>query len=548
MTLLRLGGLLTVLALALPAHGAERPNLLLIVAEDLSPRLGAYGDALADTPSIDRLARQGTRYTRAFTTAGVCAPSRAAIIMGVHQNTWGAGHMRASRGGYVAVPPADWKAFPERLRAAGYYTVNSGKTDYQMSRRFPDGVFGGPSSIWDEARADDWRGRAPGQPFFVYHTLLSTHESQVWPTWRFRSWTQLLLAPMRIRNHRAWVVETDPFAVALPPYYPDTVTVRSDLARHYNNIARMDRQVKEILARLEADGLADDTLVVFTTDHGDGLPRAKRWLYDSGLHVPLIVRWPGRVPAGAADEELVSGVDLAPTLLSLAGVPVPAHMHGRVLLGREAQPEPVYVHAARDRIDEQPDTVRAVRDRRFKYIRNLQPERPYVLDMAFRDQMPMMQELRELAAEDRLEGAQALWFRARRDPEELYDTDADPHEIRNLAGDPVFSPVLLRMRAELDRWLAASGDLGLLPEEALRRRFWPDGREPVTAAPTFERDADGRLALHCATPGASIEVRRDAGPWRLYTGPSPAPPGVRVAARAVRYGWAVSDEVSARVP
>jgi arylsulfatase A-like enzyme len=548
MTFRRLGGLLTLLTLAFPAHALERPNILLIVAEDLSPRMGAYGDALADTPSIDRLAREGTRYTRAFTTAGVCAPSRAAIILGVHQNTWGAGHMRASGGGYVAVPPADWKAFPELLRAAGYYTVNNGKTDYQMSRRFPNGVFGGPSSIWDEARADDWRGRAPGQPFFVYHTLLATHESQVWPTWRFHSWTQILMAPMRVRNHRAWVLETDPAAVTLPPYYPDTPTVRADLARHYNNIARMDRQVGEILERLEADGLADDTLVVFTTDHGDGLPRAKRWLYDSGLHVPLIVRWPGRVAAGAVDEELVSGVDLAPTFLSLAGVAVPGPLHGRVLLGREAQPEPRYVYAARDRIDEQPDTVRAVRDRRFKYIRNRHPERPYVLDMAFRDQMPMMQELRRLAAEERLEGVPALWFRAQRAPEELYDTEADPHEIQNRAGDPAFAAVLARMRAELDRWLAASGDLGLLPEEELRQRFWPGGREPVTADPTLGRDADGSLALQCATPGASMELRLDGGPWRLYTGPVEAPPGAGAEARAVRYGWAASGEVSARVP
>ncbi len=329
---------------------------------------------------------------------------------------------------------------------------------------------------------------------------------------------------------------------------PDTATVRADLARHYNNIARMDRQVGEILARLEADGLADDTLVVFTTDHGDGLPRAKRWLYDSGLQMPLIVRWPGRIAAGAVDEELVSGVDLAPTFLSVAGVAVPRPMHGRVLLGRDAQPEPRYVYAARDRMDEQSDTVRAVRDRRFKYIRNRHPERPYVRDLAFRDQMPMMQELRRLAAEQRLEGAPTLWFRARRDPEELYDTEVDPHELRNLAGDPSFAAVLARMRAELDRWLEASGDLGLLPEEELRRRFWPDGREPVTADPAWQRDADSRFALQCATPGASLELRLGGGPWRLYTEPVEAPPDTQLQARAVRYGWAGSGEVSVQVP
>jgi arylsulfatase A-like enzyme len=547
MTFARRLGLLAALAMAPAAGAVERPNILLIVAEDLSPRIGAYGDPVAATPAVDELAREGTRFSRAFTTSGVCAPSRAAIILGVHQNTWGAGHMRASRGGYTAVPPAHWKAFPELLRAAGYHTVNSGKTDYQMSRRFPGGVFGGPDSIWDESDGEDWRGREPGQPFFAYLTLLSTHESQVWPTWRVRSWIQLVLAPGRIRNHLAWRHTTDPASLMLPPYYPDTPTVRADLARHYNNIARMDRQLEAILARLVADGLADDTLVIFMSDHGDGLPRAKRWLYDSGLRVPFIVRWPGRVAAGAVNEELVSGVDLAPTLLSLAGVPVPEHMQGRIFLGPDAQPEQPYVYAARDRMDEQPDAVRAARDRRFKYIRNLQAERPYVLDIAFRDQMPMMQEMRSLAAEGRLEGAPALWFRPRRDPEELYDTAADPHEVRNLAADPQHAAVLTRMRAELDRWLAASGDLGLLPEDELRRRFWPEGREPVTAAPAFERAADARLALRCETPGASIEVRRDGGPWRLYTGPTPAPPGARLTARAVRYGWKRSDEVSLQV-
>ena len=448
--------------LLVAAKGSEQPpNIVLFMAEDLSPRIGAYGDSLAQTPNVDALAREGRRYTRAFTTAGVCAPSRAAIIMGVHQGTWGAGHMRAAAKDYVAVPPAEWKAFPELLRAAGYYTVTNGKTDYQMSSSF-GGAFGGPSSIWDEERGEDWRGRAVGQPFFLYYNLNATHESQVWPTWMWpRDLISWLLWPLRVLNHLQWPLETNPEEVVVPPYYPDTATVRADMARHYNNIAVMDAEVGAVLAKLEEDGLADDTLVVFMTDHGDGLPRAKRWTYDSGLHVPLVVRWPERVAASEVNGELVSGVDLAPTFLSLAGASVPEQMQGRTFLGPDPEPEPDFVYAARDRMDEASDTVRAVRSRRWKYIRNFVPDQPYVLDMSFRNHMPMMREMIALDAEGDLQGPPALWFQDSRPAEELYDTDSDPHEIHNLAEDPAQADRLGRMRGEMDRWLADSGDMGL---------------------------------------------------------------------------------------
>ncbi len=530
------------------AAGAERPNLLLLVAEDLSPRLGAYGDSVAHTPNLDRLASEGVRYTRAFTTAGVCAPSRAAIILGVHQNVWGAGHMRAAAGGYTAVPPPDWKAFPELLRAAGYYTLNSRKTDYQMGTGFGGGALDGPFSLWDETPASDWRERPDGKPFFAYLTFLSTHESQAWPTWRIGSWLGLGMAALRLGTHWSWFLETDPNSIRLPPYYPDTATVRADLARHYNNIALMDRRVGEILERLEEDGLAEDTVVVFISDHGDGLPRAKRWVYDSGMHIPMIVRWPGHLKGGSVDESLVSAIDLAPTLLTLAGVAVPGQMDGRILIGPDAGPEPSYVFAARDRVDDVEDAVRAVRHRRFKYIRNLHPERPYVMPSAFRDEMPMMEEMNRLAEEGRLEGDAALWFRQTRDPEELYDTDADPHEVRNLVADPAHAATLQRMRAELDRWLAVSPDLGLLPEQELRERFWPGGVQPRTPDPELLVAPDGSVSVRCAAPGASVEVREGRGPWSLYAGLLHAEPGARITARAVRYGWEESREVSLRVP
>jgi N-sulfoglucosamine sulfohydrolase len=541
---------LVLLLLAPVTALAGPPNLVLIMAEDLSPRMGVYGDPVADTPNIDGLAAQGVRYARAFTTAGVCAPSRAAILMGVHQDRWGAGHMRAYKGGYVAVPPADWKGFPELLRAQGYWVTNNGKTDVQMSTTM-QGAFGGPSSLWDDGGADDWRGRAEGQPFFAYITLGITHEGQLWPTWNAGSWMQALTIPLRWWSHRQWVGETDPRAVAVPPYYPDTPTVRADIARHYNNIAAMDRQVAGILAKLEEDGVADETIVVFTTDHGDGLPRAKRWLYDSGLHIPLVVRWPGQLPAGEVREELVSGVDFAPTFLDLAGAEVPAHMEGRVLVGPRREPAPDVVFAARGRIDESPDAVRAVRDARFKYIRNLMPDQPYVLPSAYRDNMPMTKEMHALAAAGELEGPPTLWYRQRRDPEELYDTATDPHEIVNLAGDPAHEETQARLSAVLDAWLARAPDLGLLPEAELAERFWPGGEQPETAPPTFhfEPEADeSRLSVRSGTDGASIELREGDGPFTLYTGPRQVAPGTALTARAVRYGYAESEEVASRAP
>lgn len=546
------------------AAAGERPHILLIMAEDLSPRLGAYADPVAKTPNLDRLAEQGVRFDRAFTTAGVCAPSRAAIIMGAHQDRFGAGHMRAARGGYVAVPPADWKAFPETLRAAGYYTINNGKTDYQMSDRF-GGSFGGPSTIWDAPSDADWSNAPSGRPFFAYLTLESTHESQVWPTWHWDGLMPLLMTPMRLMNHWHWPLETDPRQVQVPAYYPDTPTVRADLARHYNNIARMDEQVGAWLDRLEAEDRGRKTVVIFTSDHGDGLPRAKRWLYDSGLRVPLIVRWPDRRDAGTVNSELVSLVDLAPTLLALAGVSAPEHYDGRVFLdpggeignsiGRSAdqggvasfqrEPEPRYVFAARGRIDESPDQVRAVRDRRFKYVRHAQPGQPYVLDVGFRDAMPMMQEMHAMAAAGELEGAPALWFRARRDAEELFDTEADPFEVNNLVGQPAFEAKHQELAAALDAFWQTATDLGALPEAQLRERFWPGGVQPETAAPEIAQiqlvPGTHAVTIRSATEGASISYRVDGGGEQLYTTPLSLSAGSAIEARAVRYGWLESD-------
>jgi len=546
------------LVLAVPGSvraDSARPNVLLLVAEDLGPRIGAFGDGVARTPNLDRLAREGVRYPNAFTTSPVCAPSRAALITGMHQASLGAQHMRASSrpaGGYRSVPPAHVKAFPEQLRAAGYYTFVTEKLDYQFSG--PD-TGSGPFTIWDAE--DDpalWRKRDPGQPFFGMLNFLETHETGVMrPLGR---WPHGLLH-LGIQLWRAWRFglpsgddPTPPEAVTVPPFYPDTPIVRADISRHYDNIHQMDAAVGEVLARLEADGLADSTIVIWTTDHGDGLPRAKRELFDSGIRVPMIIRWldawssPGAVP-GSVDEQLISFVDLAPTLLELAGVTPPDPLHGRSFASRRSPPSE-YVYAARDRMDEVPDRQRVARDLRFAYIRSDAPGLPGAHPLAFRDNLDIMRELRRLHEAGALEREQEIWFQPV-GRERLFDTRSDPWELRNLASDPAHAAVLARMRAALDAWLRRIDDTHAISEDELVARLQPRGEPEVTPAPAI-LVAGRRITVRSDTPGASLGYRIDAGRWRLYTEPFDAPPGSSVRAKAVRYGWDESEVVRVDVP
>lgn len=540
-----------------PGGPPAAPNILWISAEDLSPRLGAYGDTLARTPHLDRLAGEGVRYTRAFTTAGVCAPSRAAIITGMYQNGIGAHHMRTTHQApglptpYAAVPPPYVKTFTEYLRRAGYYTTNNAKEDYQLT---VTSEHGHPFSAWDESSGDaHWRNRPRAdQPFLSIFNFTTTHESGVF-------------GPDDSTT-------TAPAAVEVPPYYPDTRDVREEIAHHYDNIAALDRQVGRILGQLKEDGLARETIVVFWGDHGDGLPRAKRWLYDSGIRVPLIVRvpekyreWAGIGAPGSANGELVSLLDLGPTMLSLAGVDVPQHMDGRAFLGPQTTPAPDYVFGARDRIDSAYDMVRSARGERFHYIRNAYPQKPYVLHVPYRNQTSIMQELFRLDATGELEGAEQRWMRSSRPPEELYDTEADPHEINNLAGDPEHQDVLKRMRRATTRWMEAIDDLGKVPETQMVRRMWPGLEQPTTDAPiivprrsttltqNLSEEPGGTAAgpfevtIYAPTQGASVDYRMgNEGRWRPYTGPIRLPEGTTtIEAKAIRYGYKPSAPIQA---
>ena len=536
---------------------AQRPNILLLMAEDLSPRIGAFGDDLARTPTLDRLASEGVRFTNVFTTAGVCAPSRSGLILGMHAISSGTHHMRTfdgPKGEYLSVPPPDAKAYPETLRAGGYFTYQHAKLDYQFSGPFSNS---GPESIWDAEDNDgEWADRAEGQPFFGMITYMVTHESGIfeplgsaWPNGIMHFIMQVMQAYHRW-GFTDGVVPTKPEDIVVPPYYPDIPEVRASMARHYDNIQIMDAQVGDVLARLERDGLADSTIVIWTTDHGDGLPRAKRDLFDLGIEVPMIIRWPesmrpeGFVP-GTSDNRLISFVDLTATILAMAGLPRPDHYQGHDFLDPDRTPRE-YIYASRDRIDDKTDRQRAVRDKRFKYIKSFMPEIPGGHPIEFRDNLPIMQGLwRELEAE-RLNATQRRWFEPVGE-ERLFDLEEDPLELHDVSTNPAYRADLDRMRAEYARFAERVPDLAAEPEEAMRLRFWPDGEQPETAAPTFRGTAGG-IEISSESPGASIEVAIDGGPFRLYTEAMSGTPGQTWVARAIRYGWAPSDEIEWTVP
>jgi len=537
-----------VITLLLPAAKAEqaaaqrRPNIVWITVEDMSLRLGCYGDATVPTPRIDRLAGQGVRYTRAFGTYGVCAPNRHTLILGMYPTSTGAMAMRTWKRTaalnmikdpellaiptYEATPPAVARCFTEYLRAAGYFCTNNKKTDYQ---------FRDPVTAWDQSGdSAHWRNRPQRDtPFFSVFNLTVTHES----------------GTFKQRSPRI----TDPAHVELPPYYPDVPALRGDLARHYDNIAVMDGQVGRVLDELQQDKLSESTIVFFFSDHGDGLPRMKRWVYDAGIHVPLIIRYPDQQQAGTTNGELVSFVDFAPSLLSLVGLPIPAHMQGQAFLGPARRTPRKYIYAARDRMDPAPETIRAVRDKQFKYVRNYRPELPYIGFIPYRDRAAGMQELLKRIAANSL-GPDQWQFASRSKPlEELYDTQADPHEIHNLAADPRHFAKLSELREAHRTWTEETVDLGHMPETELIKRLWPpEGVQPATGDPRVHvrpgKNSQRRVTLTCATPGASIAYRlRESDGWSLYARPFEVRTGQRLWTQANRLGWKHSQVVVAHI-
>jgi len=536
---------LLVVASALPVWAQSRPNILWISVEDVSPDLGTYGDRYAHTPNLDRLASQGVRFAKAFTVAPVCAPTRSAIITGMYATSIGSHHMRSK-----AVPPAGVKAFPEYLRAAGYYCTNNSKTDYNFEA---PPAHAPPITVWDESsRNAHWRNREANQPFFAVFNLTVTHEGQIRTGPEEFARNTVSLQPQD--RH-------DPLKAVLPPYYPDTPIVRNDWARYYDLVTAMDLQAAALLQQLEEDGLAENTVVFFWGDHGRGLPRAKRWLYDSGLRVPLIVRWLGQIEPGTVREDLASLLDLAPTVLSLAGIPVPEHMQGQVLLGKESAPPRPYVFAHRDRMDEAYDRMRAVHDGRFKYIQNFFPGRPYAQHIGYMEEMPTMREMRRLHKDHfnalspnygmALTQAQQIFFQPEKPVEEFYDLTADPHEVKNLADSPAHQPQLKRLRQALAQWQKETNDLGSIPEDALRERMRPGGvwahasQPKITTTATGERGSVA-VRLACETPGTSIAYTIENGGrarWKLYSREIILKRPITLRVKACRLGYIDSAEV-----
>lgn len=424
--------------LTLPASAQSRPNILWITCEDISPYLGCYGDSLAVTPNLDRLAEQGIRYTHAYANTAVCAPARSTIIMGMYASTMGTENMRSR---YRV--PENFKPYPLYLREAGYYCTNHTKTDYNTSSFNRE--------IWDDcSNKATWKNRKPGQPFFAIFNLGVSHEHMVF-------------------KYDPATLHHDPAKMNLPPYHPDLPWIRNDWARFYDNITEMDRQAGELLKELDDAGLSDSTIVFFYSDHGGVLARSKRFIYNTGTQVPFIVRFPEMYASlapgkpGTADNRLISFVDLAPTLLSLAGIPKPDNMQGNAFLGPYRDPAPETVYFFRSRMDERNDFMLGITDGHYRYIFNFYPDRP------------LGQHIEYLWTARSVPAWEKAWKKGQCNPvqsrfwmekplEELYHTDTDPWEVRNLAYNPEYASVRMKMSEVLRKRILDQRDASFIPE------------------------------------------------------------------------------------
>lgn len=502
------------------------PNIIWLVAEDQSPNFfPMYGDSTISLPQLQSLANDGIVFRNAYSPVPVCAPARSAIITGMYPTTLGTHNMRTFNAydtlnqpqigipSYSPVPPQGVRMFTEYLRKVGYYCTNNAKEDYNFKKT---------QAAWDESsNKAHWRNRPAKAPFFAVFNFNITHESQIWQ----RGGDALLVNPK---------------AVPVPPYFPDNEIIRHDLAVNYSNLIRMDEQVGEIIQQLKEDGLYDKSIIFFYGDHGGPFPRHKRALYETGIKVPMIIKLGDNEKGGTSDDRLVSFLDLAPTMLSLAGIDPPRVMQGKAQLGvYTTQKESDYIFASSDRFDEVYDRLRAVRSGRYKYIRNYNPEVSNALPVSYREQMPMMQNLRELDSASALDSVQALWFRTPKPEEELYNLQTDPYELYNLAGNPELHDTLSHLRQVLADWITETKDLGQYPEKDLITKWLPGG-EPPQVPPLELEEKEIGITLHSSLPDATILWKnpRDSI-WHLYVQPLPA--GTAFEAKAERLGYTDSE-------
>jgi len=423
---------------------SPRPNFILLVGEDTGCHQGCYGDPVGHTPAIDQLAREGARYEHACSTAPVCAPSRSALMMGKTAFSQGSHHMRS----FLHQPP---KLFTQALREAGYYVNWTNKTDFNFD---PPEDFADDRSEWFDDLA---AGNLPGQPWLLYYNFQLTHESSMWP----EVWEE----------KRAGLLSddelTDPATVPVPAYLPDAPEVRADIARYYDMLRGQDKLVARALAALDQSGQRDNTIVIYMSDHGRGLIREKRFCYEAGVRLPLIVRAPGLLDPGTVSPDLVSWLDIAPTLIDLGGAEPLPNAQGRIFFGPNAQPAPDYIFSGRDRMDNVFDRVRTARSQQYRYIRNDFPDLPYASHLWYMEKQLTSQAARRLYAEGQLEGPAKSFFLNQKPAEELYDVQADPDNVRNLADDPAMADTLRTHREALAAFLERTGDLGEVPEREL---------------------------------------------------------------------------------
>jgi arylsulfatase A-like enzyme len=429
------------------AIGADKslPNILWIVVDDMSCDFGYQGQTLVNTPHVDRLAKEGVIFSNAYVTAAVCSSSRTAMITGMYQTSIGAHNHPSGRGVIKQYLPEPVRMVPELLKEAGYYLSNSnisferfGKTDYDF--------------VWDQKGlydAPDWSGRKTGQPFFAQVQLFGG---------KYRNIPQQYA---RVKKELDDLVTPD--QVSIPPYYPDDPVFRKDWAEYLNSVQYTDWEVGRIIQRLKDDGLFDNTIIFFMTDHGISQARGKQFLYEEGVKIPFVVWAPGRIDSGTTRDELIEHIDMAASSLYFAGIDIPEYMQARPLFGPQAQPRE-YVVSARDRCDETVDRIRSIRKGNYKYIRNFYPKRPYLQPSLYKDKKPFMAPLRKLYAEGKLNAVQSLIMAETRPEEELYYLSEDPWEIRNLADDPKHLDKLREMRGILSNWIIESDDQGRFPE------------------------------------------------------------------------------------
>lgn len=452
------------LAVAAPAR---KPNILWLIGENLSHDLGCYGARDVHTPNLDRLAAEGVRYTRVFATNPACAPSRSAFFAGMYQTSTDTHPMRSHRSDGFRLPEGV-RPVTHRLKDAGYFTANiktigeesvgTGKLDLNYVNEGP--IYAENSSAWETLK--------PRQPFFA---VVNAEENE-YDIYDRKSAEKERVEWVGERTHAR---HAQPGTVSLPPYYPDHPVVREERARYLNSVSGMDLRFGKVLARLRADGLEDDTIILFFGDNGQLEPRGIHWCYDNGLRVPLIIKWPKNFPpppqikAGTVDDRILSLIDVTATTLALAGLEKPALMQGRVFLGEHAEAPRTFAFAARDRIDETEQRIRSVHEARYHYIRTFSSGPTFASLNRYKEKcFAIMPVMRALHAQGRLSGPPLELMQRSGPCEELYDTQTDPHEVKNLAGsqEPAHREAMARLRAALDTWIIETGDRGAIPEPA----------------------------------------------------------------------------------